>query len=526
MKETWALIKVELLNLFGINKFIHKKKHGVRRKLGVALALILAVAVAVVVYLCYVFKKYFNSVGIIKNEKAVTNFYATLLVGFSAFSLVTVILNVLGGFYKSKDMELTLSFPVGKLRVIIAKLIRLYALNVLVATVVALCSFYGLKKSDIDYRPDYFSVTASLLFVDCVPILVGFLIGTAIAYLCSFSRKVNLLQILSVGVILLLVFLLPKVFGENSSYIFVKAKNLFLKIQSTKLLCVYLAISLASVFITVLFVNGVFVGVRRALGNVKHAKRSKKALKTNGFFVSEIKRNVKRFFASSTYAINSLSGALVTVLLGVSCVFLKDIKSFDDEDMELARILFLCFSMFFTFISGVGNPSATAISMEGKTLWVIRSSPIKTGIYLLCKFLLGTIPACLSLTFAHIFISVFLFGKAVTSVVLVSAVTCFVLPIAYSAWGLLFNLFLPSFDWENEASVVKRSASAGFFTLSAFLLVIAQSVFIGTYNRYCKNGNVLYAHMIFYVCLTGILALSGVVALFTYGAKKFEKICG
>lgn len=391
--------------------------------------------------------------------------------------------------------------------------------------VVALCSFYGLKKSNIDYRPDYFSVTVSLLFVDCVPILVGFLIGTAIAYLCSFSRKANLLQILSVGAILLAVFLLPKVFGKNSSYIFVKAKNLFLKIQNTKILYVYLAISLASVFLTLLFVNGVFVGVRRALGNVKHAKRSKKDLKANGFFVSEIKRNVKRFFSSSTYAINSLSGAVVNVLLGVICVFLKDIKLFD-EDMEFARILFLCFSMFFTFISGVGNPSATAISMEGKTLWVIRSSPIKTRIYLLCKFLLGTIPVCLSLTFAHIFISVFLFGKAVTSVVLVSAVTCFVLPIAYSAWGLLFNLFLPNFDWESEASVVKRSASAGFFTLSAFLLVITQSVFIGVYNRCCKNGNVLNAHMIFYVCLTGVLALSGVVTLFTYGAKKFEKICG
>ncbi|HBJ98289.1 MAG TPA: hypothetical protein DDY82_04425 [Clostridiales bacterium] len=535
MGEMISLLKVQLMSLFGINKFIHKKRKGKQAKIGVVILLLLIVAGLFGGYVYYYSKSYLtNSIYPGDEGKRVEKFYSLIFSGLFIFLLLTSLFNVLGGFYKSKDMELVLSFPVKKIYVVISKFVRILVFGTIISVFIFAFSYLAVLKVDIKESYNIALIFLSLIFSNLISTSLGFLIGTLILYVCSFFRAKSFWQIFFVLALFLVLMFLPKAFGKGYGYIFYKLQNFAKYIQSNGTgFCIYLVISIISIVITVILTNLVFLGVRNAVSKVKHSKKIK-ANKTNSPFASEVKRNLKCFFSSASFSINSLIGPILTVMLGTALISCKGENLLTDASpigLILFTILFIMFIVLTTLFIGMGAPSAVAISIEGKTLWILRSSPIKARTIIFAKFLLCALPSFISLTYTMIMFNVFVVGKINAVALVYSIVVGIGLPVMISSWGLIINLLLPSLDWESENQVVKRSASVAVFVGVTFAFSFIQGLY--SYFYFKIKGESINAFIelfkgqaIFTIIITSVLAVLGVILLFTFGVKKFKKISG
>lgn len=535
MGEMISLLKAQLLSLFGINKFIHKKRKGKKAKTGAVILILLFIAGCFGGYIYYYSKNFFNMQnGASVSVNKVVEFYSLIFSGLFIFFLLTSLFNVLGGFYKSKDMELVLSFPVKKIYVVISKFVRILVFGIIISAFIFVFSYIAVLKSNIKENYNVLLIVLSLLFSSLISTSIGFVIGTLILYVCSFFRAKSFWQILSVLALFLALMFLPKQFGKGYGFIYYKLQDFAKWIESSATgFSIYLIISIASITITVVLTDLIFLGVRNVVSKVKHSKKTKKN-KTDSPFASEIKRNLKCFFSSASFSINSLIGPILTIMLGTVLISFKGDNLFP-SDSPLGELLFTLLFIFFivmTFLfEGIGAPSAVAVSIEGKTLWILRSSPVKARTIIFAKFLLCALPSFVSLTYTLIMFNICIVGKLNAVAVVFSIVVGIGLPIMISSWGLIANLLLPSLDWESENQVVKRSASVALFIGITFAFSFIQGLYSYFYYKFKLKTiesffDLFKGQAIFTISVTSVLAVLGVVLLFTFGVKKFKKISG
>lgn len=240
------------------------------------------------------------------------------------------------------------------------------------------------------------------------------------------------------------------------------------------------------------------------------------------------------FFSSASFSISSLIGPILTVMLGTVLISFRGENLLSDDSpigVLIFTIIFTSFIVLTTLFAGIGTPSAVVVSIEGKTLWILRSSPIKARTIILAKFLLCALPSFISLTYTLIMFNIFIVGKLNAIVIIFSAVVGLGLPIMISSWGLITNLLLPSLDWESETQVVKRSASVAVFIGITFAFSFIQGLYTYIYyNKKLKTIDSFFdlfkGQAIFTIIITSVLAVLGVILLFTFGVKKFKKISG
>lgn len=114
--------------------------------------------------------------------------------------------------------------------------------------------------------------------------------------------------------------------------------------------------------------------------------------------------------------------------------------------------------------------TSTSISMEGKEWWIIKSIPIKTKAVLDGKILLN-----LSLILPFFVVSEVLLTIALKPDFM-ELVWMIVIPVVLTLFGLVFgitvNLKMPVFNWENEVTVVKQSASSMLGGLGGIVMAL------------------------------------------------------
>ena len=118
--------------------------------------------------------------------------------------------------------------------------------------------------------------------------------------------------------------------------------------------------------------------------------------------------------------------------------------------------------------------TSSAISLEGKEWWIIKSLPVKTKDLLDSKLLLN-----LSIILPFWLVSEVLFIIALKPDVM-ELFWLMVIPIVMivfcCVFGLAVNLKMPVFDWENEVAVIKQSASSFIGGILGFLIVLLCAV--------------------------------------------------
>ena len=115
--------------------------------------------------------------------------------------------------------------------------------------------------------------------------------------------------------------------------------------------------------------------------------------------------------------------------------------------------------------------TASSVSMEGKSWWIMRVLPIGT------KEILGA-----KLLFNMIFMAPFYLVTEIIMLFTVNAgalerIWLIIIPGITIVFSILFGLFLnlkfPKFNWENEVEVVKQSAAVGLSLVGTLPVLIA-----------------------------------------------------
>lgn len=194
-----------------------------------------------------------------------------------------------------------------------------------------------------------------------------------------------------------------------------------------------------------------------------------------------LKREFARLFSSATYMLNAGISIIFLPIAAIAAVIKRGeiFQIFAELGLSgIENVLCLGIAAGFCLIASMVLFTAPSVSLEGKTLWVVRSLPVSGADILRAKLrmhCLITMPA-----FA-------LFGAVVAIAYAPSlpvALLLVVAPALYSAWcanvGLICNLCHPVFDWINEAQVVKQGTAVLltmlFCSLPMFALAIVGGV--------------------------------------------------
>ncbi len=124
----------------------------------------------------------------------------------------------------------------------------------------------------------------------------------------------------------------------------------------------------------------------------------------------------------------------------------------------------------FVLASIAGRFVFPSISLEGRALWLLRSSPLAMRDLLWAKFWVGAVPLFLLAIVLVVATNLLLDVSLFVHVVSTAAIACLVFPL--TAMALSYGAFYPQYDSENAAQI-PTSFGGLLFMLSAIVLIAA-----------------------------------------------------
>ena len=261
-----------------------------------------------------------------------------------------------------------------------------------------------------------------------------------------------------------------------------------------------------------------FLAVTTRRPSVKKLVYRERALKTSGVGAALLRKELGRFAANGMYILNAAMGSVLTVAAAVALIIYRDeamqLLSVLPEGMgEGAVILALC------FLNATDVISAPSISLESKTLWLLKSLPVPAGRILMAKVnlhlvialpptLIASVCCCAALPFPPA-------GAAM--VVLIPALTC----VFGALLGVAVNLRYPKFDYINETAVIKNSMSVTVTLFGSWALLAAAALLYGLALR-----RVMGMTPYLYICAALLAALCAALylSLRRSGARRFAEL--
>ena len=216
------------------------------------------------------------------------------------------------------------------------------------------------------------------------------------------------------------------------------------------------------------------------LSTSRTVKKSDKEheFKINTSSKSLLKIEFKKYFSSKGYLMNTIVGGIMgVVMIGVAVFSLLTDETMK-EILDVFRPYLSFMSLAVILMIGLSTPAASAISMEGKNMWIIKSSPIDYKKYLQSKILLSEIVLAPFALVASIIISVLLKDDIIGILSTILSPQLYLLSMNYIS--LVLNTRFYKLDWSNEMEVVKQSKCVFFVMLIDFVYTsILSALLIG-----------------------------------------------
>ena len=289
---------------------------------------------------------------------------------------------------------------------------------------------------------------------------------------------------------------------------------------------VFLLISSLVFALSVALICVTFIRIVTTSKNLKKKKYTEKTEKMRSVTLSLLSKELRLFFSSVTYIINSGIGLILMMIISV-LLFTKNtsmIASFmgmdETEFLNFGSVMgsiFIMFSMLFISMSPI---SSVSISLEAKTIWIPKSMPIDQSAPLMAKTLAHIVIALPCTLLSSLFLSLSLKSSIDTTVFV------FVLPAiatVFSAFvGTFFNLLMPKFNWTNETMAIKKSISVLVSMMSLMILFFIISI-IGIAVSSISSVIMVIYYSLVCVLLSGLTV--GIYFYFKHGGKvRFSKL--
>lgn len=474
MRDLISLFKIQFLSANGLNGSGRKKKAA--NSVGTVLFTVLLMAAA------------FVGFGYIYSDM----FAVSLAASGEIYKLVPVMLaisvfvNFFFSFYSSasalfgfKDYELLSSMPVKTRDVVLAKFMNMYVADLFFSVCIMIPSFIVNAQqggaADAAFIATYALV---ILFSPLFAMAASVIVGVAISSFASLFRRRNL-----VNTVLMLVFMAAflafsfsvgfnSAEGDASGYtgaieIIYFFTPWLIKAQSEFVFAVYFILvnvaCFAAVAVAVILLYGKLNSLLTARRKVKNFTLKESSGKSA--FSALFGKELRRVFSCPTYAINCITGAIMSVILAVVLVVVSFAVGFPDG---VGDVLVAFFPAVFSFTFMLAPTTVCAVSLEGQAFWVVKTAPVEMRALFHAKLLVNAVfyvPCALVVSVASALV---LKISAVTA--LLAVLSAVLLALLGGSFGLLMNAIFPRFKWENENMVVKQSLPVFLTMILAFVL--------------------------------------------------------
>lgn len=473
MRELWILIKLQLSSLFGINQILHMKnaedkKQG-KRALGTLVAMIFALGYFSVLY-SVLMAEGFAQIGMLPTLLGV------MALASSALILMFSIFETKGVLFGFGDYDIVMSWPVSTRMVAASRVVGMYAYNFVYGLLLLLPAgiVYAIKASPQGwFYPLYLAL---MLLLPALPTIVGALMGTLLTVLTARAKKSNLVGILAqFALVLGLMFLSmrasmslsdPTKLAGSADALSGMVSGIYPPAQwfqdaltaGSPLSALWLLLlSAVSIALLLFWLGRRFVSIN---SRIKSKPRGETFVMRrqvrSGQMMALVRREWKRYFSSSIYVVNTAFSYIMLLGAGVALLIKADAVASFLEVPEIAPLLSII-PFVLGWIVSMGTTTAAAISMEGKSLWIIKSMPVRARDWLKAKLAVTLALAIPSVLIASTLIVIGLKPGLTTALWLY--LTPLVYAVAFGVFGLWLNIRMPRLDWKTEAEVVKQSGS-------------------------------------------------------------------
>lgn len=477
----------ELVLLIQLNfsQMIHTFSAGKGRKknMGTAGALLLMAFLAL--YLSGIYSWLMG--GLLKEAGVIEFLLPVMMLLAAAVSLMFSFFAASGIVFGGRDMDFMLSMPVSAFSVMLSKMSALYLENLvftglwMIPTGIA---GYVFGAAD---DPGYFlRLIAAILFLPLLPSLIASVGGYVIAWgQARMKHRALVTNLISISLLVVLILLCMQINQIGALLLTHKeeAERLFMTwlapigflgsgLQGNRGM---LAAGAALCLAPFLLVTWLFsIRYKKILSSLKsRALRMDYRLtevEAGGQFGALLQKEVNRLFSTPSYLMNT--GVGVVMLIGFS-IYLNVAKAqtaaifaiFGTEGTQAVILLIMAALLSMVY------PSAVSISLEGKTLWLLKEAPVPASVLFGAKAGLNLV-----LAWPAALVALSLFTAAAGLPVLTAAgilLCCLGLTAFLAVSGIALNLHFPKMDCDNDTIVVKQSASAIFGCFGGLLIVAA-----------------------------------------------------
>jgi len=484
-----------------------------------------------------------------------------VLLSFISILVLSNIITALSSFFLAKDLDLLVSAPVDWLRLYLAKLgeTLLHSSWMVALMAVPILAAYGvIYRGGMLFIPYAVLVVVPLLLL---PAVVGTAVTLILVNIFPARRTRDLLSIIAIGaaggVILLFRIIRPEQLARPEGFrnlldfitVLRTPTSPFLPSEwATKAIMGYLRHDLDPLPLVLLWTTAAaFV----TLGALLH-----RGLFPQGF--TKAQEGAERFIRGGFWRW-TVGGLLKWLPVAKREFVLKDVRLFFRDTTQWSQLILLAVLVvvyvfniqalplhrgepvgffYVTLVSFLNLGLAgfvlasiaarfvfPAVSLEGRQMWLLRSSPLDLRALLWSKYWVGTIPLLILALLLTGITNVLL--QVAPFMMIVSMTAMFALTLAISAMALAFGAVYPQFETENAAQIPTSFGGLVFMMatialLAAVTLSLWQAVY--TYVRAVYDGRpvVIDAWMIGWFVVAAALCAAATVIPLRLALRKME----
>jgi len=483
------------------------------------------------------------------------------LLSFISILVLSNVITALSSFFLAKDLDLLVSAPVDWLRLYLAKLgeTLLHSSWMVALMAVPILAAYGvIYRGGMLFIPYAVLVVVPLLLL---PAVVGSAVTLILVNVFPARRTRDLLSIIAIGaaggVILLFRIIRPEQLARPEGFrnlldfitVLRTPTSPFLPSEwATKAIMGYLRHDLDPLPLVLLWTTAAaFV----TLGALLH-----RGLFPQGF--TKAQEGAERFIRGGFWRW-TVGGLLKPLPVAKREFVLKDVRLFFRDTTQWSQLILLAVLVvvyvfniqalplhrgepvgffYVTLVSFLNLGLAgfvlasiaarfvfPAVSLEGRQMWLLRSSPLDLRALLWSKYWVGTIPLLILALLLTGITNVLL--QVAPFMMIVSMTAMFALTLAISAMALAFGAVYPQFETENAAQIPTSFGGLVFMMatialLAAVTLSLWQAVY--TYVRAVYDGRpvVIDAWMIGWFVVAAALCAAATVIPLRLALRKME----
>ena len=456
ISQSFLLLKIQLLKGFGINETIHCRDARKKRRLILLLSVYILLGIMLVFYTA--------GAAFMLCAAGAADSVPGFVVAVSSLAIFVFTLFKAGPvLFAAGDYDMLTALPVRPFSIIVSRLLHMYVSSLMLSllTMIPSCLLYGWMAGPSPWF--YAAAVISVLFVPLVPLTAASLLGTLIMAAGSRVKHKNILIIFLSLVCTMGVLALSLLFSFRAEDMNMADMAGMIKLGVDQVNRIYPlagmytagivdgniagfpAISLGVFLLFSALVQWKYVSISSAL----HSHAAKKnyrmqAQKKSSLLKALYIKEIKRYFASNIYVLNTLIGYILMVAIAVMLAFTGIDKLEGYLTMSGGESLTLPFPL--------GNLVPFLLT--------ILDSKMLVGLSLM-------LPAVL-ISGAVLVISGQTGG--------VNPVWLFLVPGAYACFSVVFgitvNLKMPVFNWDNETTVVKQSGATMTAVLGGMLFAL------------------------------------------------------